>query len=100
MLETARRQVNRLERWESGTVKVLGIIEVLLASILLAAALFASIVGDDHAIFLIPAVPVLLLGFFQMLFFSNNGNLTPSLGVLLIAEVWAVAFAVLSVPFL
>lgn len=100
MLETARRQVNRLERWESGTVKVLGIIEVLLASILLAAALFASIVGDDHTIFLIPAVPVLLLGFFQMLFFSNNGNLTPSLGVLLIAEVWAVAFAVLSVPFL
>ncbi len=96
---TLRRRIERLERWESGTVKVLGIVEVLLAVMLMTVAAYAFLVGDDASVFALPAPFVLALGLFQYLFFSNSRAMAPSLGILLIAETWLIAFVILSVPF-
>ncbi len=95
-----RRRIEHLERWESGTVKVLGMVEILIAAMLLSVAAYAAAVGDDSYVFALPAPFVLLLGLFQYLFFSNRRPMAPSLGILLTVETWMISFAILSVPFL
>lgn len=94
-----RRRIEGLERWDSGTVKVLGLVEVLLSIMLFIVAAYALAVGDDWTVFAVPAPIVLACGLFQGLFFSNNKAMTPSLGILLISETWFLAFVILSVPF-
>lgn len=99
LFPTLKRRIERLERWESGTIKVLGMVEVLLAVMLMTVAAYAFLVGDDTTVFALPAPFVLVLGLFQYLFFSNRRAMAPSLGILLIAETWLIAFVILSVPF-
>mgnify|MGYP001093917543 CR=1 FL=1 len=38
LFPTLRRRIEHLERWESGTIKVLGMVEVLLAVMLIVVA--------------------------------------------------------------
>lgn len=100
MIETLRRRVVLLQRWESGTVRVLGLIELLFALMFFVVGLYSALVGEDPWIFLTPAIPLTPLGLFQTVFFSNRKRLTSSLGILLIGEVWILSFAILSIPFL
>ncbi|WP_400240468.1 TrkH family potassium uptake protein [Methanomethylophilus alvi] len=99
LFPTLRRRIEHLERWESGTIKVLGMVEVLLAVMLIVVALYAALVGDDASVFARPAPFVLALGLFQYLFFSNRKPMAPSLGILLIVETWLIAFFILAIPF-
>lgn len=79
---------------------MLGIVELLFALLLYIDAAYSAAVGEDAWIFVAPAAVLLPLGLFQTIFFSNNGALTPSLGILLISEVWGLGFLALSVPFM
>ncbi|KUE74274.1 potassium uptake protein TrkH [Candidatus Methanomethylophilus sp. 1R26] len=99
-MNNARRRIKSLQRWESGTVKVLGMIASALAFALLTVGLYAWLIGDDSTVFLMPCPFVLAGGLFMYLFFSNEKSMSPSLGILLITEIWVMSFAIISVPFL
>lgn len=94
------RRIKHLQRWDSGTIKVLGYIELLLALILTITSIYALIAKEDAFLY-IPIIPFVLgLGLFQVLFFSAKTSLTPALGILLIAEMWVLSFTVSAIPFL
>ncbi len=99
-MNNTRRRIKSLQRWESGTVKVLGMIASALAFALLTVGLYAWLIGDDSTVFLMPCPFVLAGGLFMYLFFSNEKSMSPSLGILLITEIWVMSFAIISVPFL
>ena len=71
------RRLKHLQRWESGTVRLLGLIEILLASALGFTGAYAAIVGEDVGLFLYLFPIVAFMGIFQLLFFSSKSKLTP-----------------------
>lgn len=99
MLDDTRRRIEHLQRYESATVKLLGIIELLLAAMLVVAVIYTVAVGEDASIFAWPIPFLIIPGIWQCLRFYTAKSLTPSLGVLLIAETWLLAFVVLAIPF-
>ncbi|MCQ2078439.1 MAG: TrkH family potassium uptake protein [archaeon] len=94
------RRIRHLQRWESGTIRVLGLIELLLAAALFVCGLYAYFVGEDSTIFLYIFPIVGGLGLFQTIFFSKKEKMIPSVGILLIAEMWAISFVVSAIPFI
>ncbi len=94
------RRIKHLQRWESGTVRLLGVIELLLACALAFTGTYALMVGEDAGLFGYLCPVIGLLGVFQLLFFSSKNKITPALGVLLIAEMWAISFIVAAIPFM
>ena len=94
------RRIKHLQRWESGTIRLLGVIEVLLAGALGFTGAYALLVGEDAGLYLYLCPIIGILGLFQLLFFSSKNKLTPALGVLLIAEMWAISFIVAAIPFM
>ena len=94
------RRIKHLQRWESGTIRLLGVIEVLLAGALGFTGAYALLVGEDAGLYLYICPIIGILGLFQLLFFASKNKLTPALGVLLIAEMWAISFIVAAIPFM
>lgn len=93
------RRIRSLQRWDSVSIKILGFIELLLAVALAVNALYAFSVGEETAYYtyLLPIVGG--LGLFQTLFFSSKSRLSPAIGILLIAAMWLISFAISSLPF-
>ncbi len=100
MNATLVRRLKHLQRWDSGTVKLLGLIEIILGVALGITAVYAFSVGEDAGLYAIMFPVVFGLGVFQMLFFSSSSKMPAALGVLLIAEMWAISFVVAAIPFL
>ncbi|MGI6009279.1 MAG: TrkH family potassium uptake protein [Methanomethylophilus sp.] len=98
-LSRYQRRIKVLERWESGTVKVLGMIAILLGIAMLAVGVYAWIIGDDSTVFLFPCPFVIAAGLFMYLFFSNEKSMSPALGILLITEIWLMSFLIIAIPF-
>ncbi|AMK13820.1 potassium transport protein TrkH [methanogenic archaeon mixed culture ISO4-G1] len=88
-----------LARWKSTEIKVLGGIEFILGLTLLAPALYASIIGEDSSIFFNPGIVSMILGAIQFLLFAPSENFRTVNGVILVALVWLVMFAIGSFPF-
>ncbi len=94
------RRLKHLQRWESGTVRLLGLIEIVLGAALGFTTVYALLVGEDAGLYGYLFPVVLGLGIFQMLFFSGKSKMPAALGVLLIAEMWAISFVVAAIPFM
>ncbi len=94
------RRLKHLQRWESGTVRLLGLIEIILGSALGLTAAYAFLAGEDAGLYSYLFPIVFGMGIFQMLFFSSKSKMPAALGVLLIAEMWAISFVVAAIPFM
>ncbi len=89
----------RLARWQSGPVRILGAIETVLGLVLLAMAAVTAAIGEDALIFLIPAPLLLVPGLLQYTFFSRGRDFPVSTGILTVVSGWLIAFAALALPF-
>lgn len=86
--------------WESTTLRVLGMVEFMFGLLLLAPAVIAFFCGEDYSIFLLPVVPLLVLGAVQYHCFSIAKHFRAVNGLLLVGLVWAVMFLISMVPYL
>ncbi|MDO5861290.1 MAG: potassium transporter TrkG, partial [Thermoplasmata archaeon] len=91
---------DRFVRWENTTVRLLGLVEMMFAVLLLVPALIAVIYAEDPLPFLAPVVPLLLLGFLQYMTCTESRNFRTVNGIILVALVWVLMFAICSVPYL
>jgi trk system potassium uptake protein TrkH len=99
MLLTLRVHIANLERWDSTLLKMMGMVELILAVMLIIAGIVSLILGEDSLIFLYP-VPVLVgMGLFQYFSFRRTHSVAPAVGVLMIILAWMIAFIVSMVPF-
>lgn len=98
MFAVMKERIRRLQRFQSGTVKTLGVVETLLGVMLLLTAAYALFCGENYEPFLFPAPVFLIMGMIQYMFFYR-GSMSPSLGILLMLETWIVSFAAAIVPF-
>jgi trk system potassium uptake protein TrkH len=99
MLHSFLIRIDNLARWESSTVKVLGVIEIILGLALSASGIVALIYGEDPMVFFYPVPVLLVLGTLQYLFFNNNEKLRPANGMIMMFTAWWVAFFVSMIPF-
>ncbi len=86
--------------WESTTLRVLGMVEFMFGLLLLAPAVIAFFCGEDYRIFLLPVVPLLVLGAVQYHCFRIAKHFRAVNGLLLVGLVWAVMFLISMVPYL
>lgn len=99
MFHTLRIQIKSMARWESSTVRLLGIVEIFLGMALIAPAIVALIYDEDPMVFMC-TVPILLaLGSIQFIFFKGGEGIKPAGGMLMVFLAWWIAFFVSSVPF-
>ena len=92
--------INNLAKWHSTEIKVLGGIEMVLSLALLFPAIYASFVGEDMMVFLLPIPPLFALGLIQFLLFAPSINFRTVNGLILVALSWLVMFFYGSVPFI
>ncbi|AIZ56572.1 potassium transporter [Candidatus Methanoplasma termitum] len=98
MFHTLKLRIKNIAIWESSTVKVLGLVELMLGMALLMPAVIAFMYDEDPMVFIVPAPILLILGAFQYLFFKRGQTLRPASGLMMIFLVWWIAFFVSAVP--
>ena len=87
-------------RWESTTVRTLGILEVVFALLLLVPAGVALFLGEDARVFAAPVLPLLVAGGLQYMLFKESSTFRSVNGLVLIGLVWLVMFLISALPFL
>ncbi len=87
-------------RWESTTLRILGMLEMVFALLLLIPAALALYLGEDPSKFLYPVVPLGALGLLQYLTFGESRNFRTVNGILLIGLVWLLMFVMSAIPYL
>ena len=87
-------------RWESTTIRTLGILEIVFGLLLLVPAALAFYLGEQPRIFLEPVPFLLILGTAQLLLFKESSAFRSVNGLLLIGIVWLFMFLISTVPFL
>ncbi|MDR2698617.1 MAG: TrkH family potassium uptake protein [Candidatus Methanoplasma sp.] len=99
MFRALHVRITNRARWESSTVKVLGVIEIILGVILSASAVIALLYDEDPMMFVYPVPILLILGTLQYTFFRNGETLRPAGGMMMMFTAWWLAFFVSAVPF-
>ena len=99
-LEFRLPKVSVRPRWESTTVRTLGILEIVFGLLLLIPALMAVYLGEEPRIFLEPVPFLLVLGILQLLLFGGSSTFRSVNGLLLIGVVWLFMFLISAVPFM
>lgn len=89
----------RCMRWENSTVRTLGMVELMFGLLLLIPAAFALYYGEDTLPFLAPVPVLLVLGFLQYLTCRESRSFRAVNGVVLVALVWLLMFAICTVPY-
>lgn len=87
-------------RWESTTLRTLGMLEAVFALLLLIPAAVALFLGEKYTVFLEPVPILLILGVLQMLLFKTSSKFRSVNGLLLIGLVWLVMFLISLVPYM
>ena len=87
-------------RWESTTIRTLGILEIVFGLLLLVPAALAFYLGEQPRIFLEPVPFLLILGTAQLQLFKESSTFRSVNGLLLIGIVWLFMFLISTVPFL
>ncbi len=87
-------------RRESTTLRILGMIEFVFGLLLLVPAIVAVAFGENPYIFLNLVVPLVLLGFFQYVYFAESRHFRTVNGLLLVGLVWLAMFLISMVPYL
>lgn len=90
----------RCERWESTTLRLMGLIELIFGAMLLVPAAFAMWYGDDATPFLAPIPPLLVLGAIQYLSCGESRTSRSVNGLMLVAVCWLLMFAIGTLPYL
>ncbi|MDO5852469.1 MAG: TrkH family potassium uptake protein [Thermoplasmata archaeon] len=90
----------RCIRWENTTVKILGLVEMMFALLLLVPAAFTLYYGEDPLPFLAPIPPLMVLGFLQYMTCIESKNFRTVNGIILVALVWMLMFAICTVPYI
>lgn len=85
--------------WESTTINVLGLVEVIFGLVLLVPTAFALYFGEDVLPFAAPIPVLLALGMFQYLAFTQSRTFRFVNGLLLVGISWLVMFAIGTVPY-
>ena len=98
MFPTLKLRIKNLAKWESSTIKVLGLVELMLGVALLMPAVIAMMYDEDPMIFVMPAPILLIFGIIQYIFFKRGPTLRPASGLMMIFLVWWIAFFVSAVP--
>ena len=93
-------KVNIRPRWESTTIRTLGMLEIVFGLLLLVPAALALYLGEQASIFLEPVPFLLVLGTAQILLFGESSTFRSVNGLLLIGIVWLFMFLISTVPFL
>ncbi|MCL1811738.1 MAG: TrkH family potassium uptake protein [Methanomassiliicoccaceae archaeon] len=99
MPSSLKARIKNRAIWESSTIKVLGVIEMILGISLLAPAVIALFYGEDPWIFVYPVPFLLILGTLQYVLFKNVEIVKPASGLMMMFAAWWVAFFVSSIPF-
>lgn len=99
MLYELRFRIKSLARWENNTVKILGVIEIILGVMLLVPTLISLYYGEDPYLFIYPVPILLFLGIFQYVFFKSRDVIKPASGMMMMFIAWWISFFVSSIPF-
>ena len=91
-------RMKRLEKYDSSSVKILGLVALVLAFFLLIMSLYCFIVDDNFWLFLYPAPFFLFPGLYMFLRFRFS-QISASVGILLITETWVLCFIAATIPF-
>ncbi len=93
-------QIWKGPRWESTTLRILGMIEFVFGLLLIVPGIAAVALGEDPSKFLWPVVPLVVLGSGQYIFFAESRHFRTVNGLLLIGLVWLAMFLISMVPYL
>jgi len=99
MFYTTQVRIKRVARWESSIVKLLGLIEMILAVALIFPTVVAVCYGENSLVFLYPVPFLLILGAFQYVFFKSGESMKPASGMLMMFIAWWIAFFVSALPY-
>ena len=91
--------MRNLARWENNTIRLMGVIEIVLGISLLVPAVAALYYGEDTMVFLYPVPFLLILGTLQYFLFRRGKAIKPAGGLLMIFLAWWITFFVSSIPF-
>ena len=92
--------LDRFVRWESTTLKILGLVEIIFALTLLIPSLFAFYFGEDTLPFLIPVPFLLGLGSFQYVTSVQSHSFRTVNGLILVVMAWMLIFAICTLPYM
>lgn len=90
---------DRCVRWNSTTAKILGMVEILFAILLLLPTVIAFALGEDPMPFLTMIPPLFAIGLFQWLTCEDSKRFRTVNGLLLVAIVWILMFAIGTIPY-
>lgn len=93
-------RLNRLARWQSGSMRILGAVETVLGLLLTAMAVATAASGGDASVFLIPAPFLLVPGILQYTLFAGGRDISVAVSILTVMTAWSIAFAAMAAPFL
>ncbi|MCL2510206.1 MAG: TrkH family potassium uptake protein, partial [Methanomassiliicoccaceae archaeon] len=99
MFEELHARMRNLARWENNTIRLMGVIEIVLGISLLVPAVAALYYGEDTMVFLYPVPFLLILGTLQYFLFRRGKAIKPAGGLLMIFLAWWITFFVSSIPF-
>ena len=99
-LDISLSKIGIRPRWESTTVRTLGILEMVFALLLLVPAGVALYLGEDPMVFTWPVLPLLVVGSLQYTLFKESSIFRSVNGLVLIGLVWLIMFLISAIPFL
>jgi len=91
-------RLKRLEKHDSSSVKILGMVAIILGVFLMVMSLYTFFVDEDFWIFLRPAPFFLFPGLYMFLRYRFS-QISASVGILLITETWVLCFIAATIPF-
>ncbi len=90
----------RFQRWESTTLKLMGLISVIFSIALLIPAAYAISFGENFLPFVLPIGPLFVIGSILYLMFSYTKGYKSVNGISLVAVAWVFMFAICTIPYL
>ena len=92
--------LGRLKNLHSTTFKVLGMVELLFAFLLVLISVIALIEDEPVEPFILPVIPLVVLGLIQYFLFKESRNFRNVNGLMLVGLAWALIFIIGTFPYL
>ena len=100
MFSSLKFFIRNMAKYENNSLKILGMVEMVLGVMLIFPVLFAIYCGDDPMVFAYPIPFLLIFGTIQYLKFKSNSAMSAYIGMFTLFLSWGLAFIVSSIPFL
>ena len=92
--------LGRLKNLHSTTFKVLGMVELMFAFLLVLISVIALIEDEPVEPFILPVIPLVVLGLIQYFLFKESRNFRNVNGLMLVGLAWALIFIIGTFPYL